>query len=548
MPKRVGIWIRVSTEDQVKGESPRHHEKRARMYAELQDWNVIEIYSLEAVSGKSVIEHPETQRMLKDIRRGHIEALVFSKIARLARNIRQLLEIGEVFQKYGADLVSLQESFDTATPSGRFVFFMIGAMAEWERDEIAERVRSSVPVRAKLGKSLGGAAPYGYKWVDQKLELHNDEAPVRKLLFELFAKHKRKRVVARMLNEKGHRTRKGYAFRGSTIDRLLRDPIAKGLRRVNYTRSTGEGKHWEMKPEDEWIFQPVPAIVSETLWDTCNKILSQMTTPKSKIRRKAVHLFSGVTVCHCGAKMYMRSNSPAYLCGKCRNKIKPDDLEAIFENELRDFVFSDTEIKKHLEHSKKRITEQEKLLAGHQKRITQLNTKIDQLFELYYAGEVDKDGFGKRHSPLNEELRQHEDSASEVQAMIDAIKMDSLSSDQIVYEARDLQSHWKDLTKEEKRTIIEAITDSITVGVEDIHIKLHYLPTLTADPKPLETDDQSNNGPKPPAPVLFLILKVLQKWSEPMSVRLLQSSGQGMCVRAWGCAEILEPHFWTSLG
>ena len=60
--KNVGVWIRVSTEDQVKGESPEHHERRARGYAELKGWTVAEVYRLDAVSGKNVTEHPECSR------------------------------------------------------------------------------------------------------------------------------------------------------------------------------------------------------------------------------------------------------------------------------------------------------------------------------------------------------------------------------------------------------------------------------------------------------------------------------------------------------
>ena len=48
--KQVGIWIRVSTEDQAKGESPEHHEKRARLYAESKEWNVREVYNLAVAS------------------------------------------------------------------------------------------------------------------------------------------------------------------------------------------------------------------------------------------------------------------------------------------------------------------------------------------------------------------------------------------------------------------------------------------------------------------------------------------------------------------
>ena len=62
--KNVGIWIRVSTEDQAQGESPQVHEKRARAYAESKGWNVMQVYHLEAVSGKAVMAHSEAKRML----------------------------------------------------------------------------------------------------------------------------------------------------------------------------------------------------------------------------------------------------------------------------------------------------------------------------------------------------------------------------------------------------------------------------------------------------------------------------------------------------
>lgn len=87
--KTIGIWLRVSTEFQVKDDSPEHHEKRARLYAEAKGWNVKEVYRLDAISGKSVMDQPETKRMLKDIRSGAISGLIFSKLARLARNTAQ---------------------------------------------------------------------------------------------------------------------------------------------------------------------------------------------------------------------------------------------------------------------------------------------------------------------------------------------------------------------------------------------------------------------------------------------------------------------------
>lgn len=64
--------------------SSAHHEACARQFADLRSWTVVEVYDLENFSGKTVWNHPETKRMLADIRRGHISGLIFSKLARLA--------------------------------------------------------------------------------------------------------------------------------------------------------------------------------------------------------------------------------------------------------------------------------------------------------------------------------------------------------------------------------------------------------------------------------------------------------------------------------
>lgn len=479
--KRVGIWVRVSTDRQVEGDSPEHHEQRARHYAQLQDWAVIELYRLDAMSGKTVWEYPDTKRMLRDIKSGHITGLIFSKLARLARNTKELLEFADIFQAHDAHLISLAEKLDTSTHIGKLFYTIIAALAEWERNEIVERVKASIPVRARMGKPLGGAASYGYRWENKELVIDEKEAPIRKHLYELFIKHQRKKSTAKALNDLGYRTRNGSPFSDTTVSRLLRDSSAKGERITNYTQTSDSKKNWKLKPQEEWITVPCPAVVSAELWNECNAILDDQEK-KRPPGPKAAHLLSGLVRCGCGKTMYVYHKSLIYRCTKCSNRIALKDLDEIYEAHLKTYlqgINHDQYMQQHAEQ----VEEKNLLLEQTRRESSKLTRQISEWLTMRSDGEMTKEAFAAVYWPAENRLRQLEQTVPELEAEIDVRTIQMLNSTKILSDAKAVYDRWKEVPFEERRAVVEIATNDIVIGKDEIIIDVGYSPNFSNDGK-----------------------------------------------------------------
>ncbi len=494
MKKRIGIWKRVST-DRQEG-SAENHVKRAQWYAKDRDWEVVEIYDLEDVSGKTLLHHPETHRMLRDIETGHIDGLIFSKLARLARNTRELLDFADFFKDNDADLISLGESIDTSTPAGRLFYTMLSAIAQWEREEIADRVASSIAIRAKMGKLLGGQAPYGYSIENGELVINEKEAPIRKLMFELFLDHKRKSTVAKIINGRGYRTRKGKEFSDVAITRNLKDTVAKGLRRMNYSKPITKDTPNGLKPKEEWVYHPVPAIVSEELWEAVNTIIEQQEANSNRPLNRKTHLFTGFLHCHNGHKMYLQSRMTKYSCKKCKVRIDKDDLEKVFQTRLKKFVFSEEEKNDYLSLANQEREAKKNELEITKKKLNDIELKMERLLDLHIKGEIPTKGFNKHYNPLFEQSEQLQVTIPLLEKEYKDMSTVKNSVDEIIESSKDLYSGWDRLSQEEKREVIEAITNAIVFDGQNLTFKLkHITPPQTANPfSELNTDGQQNHS------------------------------------------------------
>ena len=147
-------------------------------------------------------------------------------------------------------------------------------------------------------------------------------------------------------------------------------------------------------------------------------------------------------------------------------------------------TFSPSEIAEHLRQADETVHQKEGLIAILQAEERKLAAEADKLYDLYLAGEIPKEGFGRRYQPLEDRCKQIEEELPRLQAELDLLKIHQLSSEEILTEARALYSRWPTLPLEERRRIVEAITERITIGGNEVDINLLYLPPfLNADIK-----------------------------------------------------------------
>lgn len=148
--KRAALYVRVSSGEQKTGAQ----ERALREYLQRRGWKLQQIYRDQGVSGASS-NRPALNELLKACRRGSVDVVVVWKFDRFARSLKQLMSGLELCRALGIDFVSVTESIDTSLPSGELVFQMIGAVAQFERSLIAERVKSGLANARAKGKILG---------------------------------------------------------------------------------------------------------------------------------------------------------------------------------------------------------------------------------------------------------------------------------------------------------------------------------------------------------------------------------------------------------
>ena len=148
----VALYLRVSTGGQTVANQRRELEDMA----DRAGWKIIDVYQDEGISGaKGRNGRPALDRMLNDATRRHFKKLLVWDLSRLGRSLRDLISITDHFQEVGIDLYVHKDAIDTGTASGRLFFHIVGAIGEFERERIRERINAGLARAKAEGKRLG---------------------------------------------------------------------------------------------------------------------------------------------------------------------------------------------------------------------------------------------------------------------------------------------------------------------------------------------------------------------------------------------------------
>lgn len=227
---KVAGYVRVSTEEQSReGVSLENQKDRIENYAKAKAWDLIKVYSDPGFSGKD-LKRPGIQELIQDLREKKFEAVIVYKVDRLTRKQRDLYNLLEgEFEANGVGFVSITETFDTTTATGKAFLGMLGVFNQLERDTISDRTRDALAHKINKGEPVG-CAPIGFQYNDKRLQSDPEKLGIVKRIFNLRKKPKGEKrlsyvMIAQKLNEESLKPIRGKKFYCSTVYHILKNPV-----------------------------------------------------------------------------------------------------------------------------------------------------------------------------------------------------------------------------------------------------------------------------------------------------------------------------------
>lgn len=443
---RVCFYARVSTDKDEQLHSLSNQISFFKDYiSKIPNWEFIDSYIDEGISGTLVKKREEFLRMIEDAKRHKFDLILTKEISRFSRSTLDSIKYTQELLSNGVGVYFLNDNINTILPDSELRLTMMSSIAQDEVRKLSERVSFGMKRSIDNGVVLGCSNIYGYVKDKGKLVIDREQAEMIKIIFDRYANTTDGlSKVSRYLYELGYKSKTGKRIDTTILTRIIENPKYKGYYCGHKSKVLDyRTKQKKRLNESDWIiykaYDNVPPIVSEELWERANIKLKQRQDSFTNRRvNKAVfqnrYTYSGKIYCRCHNLTYHRSsagkrkNNPVWECqvyrkeslkGCSNPRVFELELDEVFKNmfnklfKKRNTIFDEilNECKNYLENNNNEIE-----IKNIESKILVLNNKKDKLLELVMEEYLSKEDYKKQIDLINEDLNACQNKINELQS------------------------------------------------------------------------------------------------------------------------------------
>lgn len=328
--KTAVIYARYSSDAQSE-QSIEGQLRVCQKYAQDNGYLILDTYIDRAMTGTNDLR-PEFRRMIKDSEKKQFEIVLVYKLDRFSRNKYESTIHKKTLKDNGVKLISAMENIPD-TPEGIILESLLEGMNQYYSAELAQKVNRGIRESWLKGNSTGGVCTYGYRVVDKKYVIEENEAEIVREVFTKYAQGFKARAIAKDLQDRGIRRKDGRYLHAKYLYQLLHN--------IRYT-----GKTYHDGVEYDNIF---PRIITDEVWQKVCAINDDNKIAPSRKKEIYDYILSGKLICgHCKERMSGESGTGRngiyyyYLCLSKRRKKHLCTLKPIRKQELEDTVINTT--------------------------------------------------------------------------------------------------------------------------------------------------------------------------------------------------------------
>ena len=359
LPLRVTFYARVSSESD---EQLNSLDNQIQYYSDLisrnSSWAYVDGYIDEGLSAATTKKRENFHRMIEDGKAGRFDLIITKEITRFARNTLDSIQYTRELLNAGVGVFFQNDNINTLDEDSELRLTIMSGIAQDELRKLSSRVKFGHAQAIKKNVVLGNSRIFGYVKDGGRLVIDEDEAPMVRELFDLYASGQYSmKQIETLFWEKGYRNHNGKKIAHTTMSGMISNPKYKGYYVGNKVKVIDLfTKKQKFLPPEEWVMfkdetgEIVPAIVDEALWDQANAVLKKRSEDVKNRQGICNHanLLTGKLYCtHCGAAYYRRDsvdrsgrkNSKWVCSGKIKNGADSCPSFAVYEEEIKPVLY-----------------------------------------------------------------------------------------------------------------------------------------------------------------------------------------------------------------